>query len=301
MKNKIVIGHLMALFVAIVWGTTFVSTKLLLQSFHPIEIMLFRFCIAWVVLFCCSPKPLRPKSIKAELPFMGAGLTGLVLYFIFENFALSYTFVANVGIIISAAPMFTALLLWLFRRASRPRWTFFLGFALAMTGITIISISGGDQVGISPIGDFLTLGAAFAWGCYGICIELTQPQGYSDLQVTRKVFFYGIIFTSPFIYFCNLDLSLARFADPTMLFNILYLGLGASALCFVLWNTAVLYIGSLATSVYIYLMPVIALIASVLILPEPVNIPASVVAIVLILLGLQLSQRKRPEKILSSQ
>ena len=291
MNNRRVTGHMLALFVAVVWGTTFISTKVLLRAFHPIEIMIFRFAIAWVVLFLCSPKPLLPKSLKSELPFLGAGATGLTFYFILENFALTYTYASNVGIIISAAPMFTALLLWLFRRTSRPRWTFFAGFVIAMAGITLISVASGEVVGINPVGDLLTLGAAFCWGAYGVCIELTQPQGYTNLQVTRKVFFWGLIFTLPFIFTHRLDLSLARFAAPEMLFNILYLGLGASALCFVSWNKAVVYIGSLATNVYIYLMPVITLVASALILREPVN-PANLGAIALILAGLWLSQKK---------
>lgn len=291
MKNKVATGHLLALFVTTVWGSAFVSTKVLLRAFHPIEIIIFRFLIAWFVLFLCSPKPLWPKSWKSELPFIGAGLTGLTLYFILENFALSYTYASNVGIIIAAAPMFTALLLWLCRRASRPRWTFFAGFVIAMTGIVLISLAGGEAVGISPLGDLLTLGAAFAWGAYGVLVELTQTQGCTELQATRKIFFWGLVFTLPLVPVLHLDLSPGRFAAPEMLFNILYLGLGSSALCFVFWNKATACIGSVATSVYIYLTPGVTVIASALILGEPIR-PSGLGAIALILLGLWLSQRK---------
>lgn len=291
MRSKGVLGHLLALFVTIVWGTTFVSTKVLLRALRPVEIMVFRFVIAWIVLFLCSPRPLLPKGWKSELPFAGAGLTGLTLYFVLENYALTYTFAGNVGIIISAAPMFTALLLWITRRTPRPRWTFFAGFAVAMTGITLISVTGGEELGLNPLGDLLTLGAAFCWGAYGVFIELVQPQGYTELQVTRKVFLWGLVFLIPCVLTQRLDFSLGRFAAPEMLFNILYLGLGASALCFVFWNKATACIGSIATNVYIYLTPVITLVASALILGEPIR-PASVGAIALILAGLWLSQRQ---------
>ena len=60
-----------------------------------------------------------------------------------------------------------------------------------------------------------------------------------------------------------------RFADRTNLLNLLFLGLGASALCFVTWNSAVRLLGAVRTSVYIYLTPVITIVASVLILHEP--------------------------------
>lgn len=292
MKNRTAAGHLLALFVTVVWGSAFVSTKVLLRAFHPIEIIIFRFLIAWFVLFLCSPRPLPPKSWKSELPFIGAGLTGLTLYFLLENFALAYTFASNVGIIIAAAPMFTALLLWLCRRAPRPRGTFFAGFVIAMMGITLISLAGGEDFGLSPLGDLLTLGAAFSWGAYGVLVEMIQPQGYTDLQATRKIFFWGLVFTVPLVFIQHLDLSPGRLAAPEMLFNILYLGLGSSALCFVFWNKATACIGCVATNVYIYLTPVITVIASALILGEPIR-PSSLGAIALILLGLWLSQKKK--------
>ena len=295
LKQRRLLGHLLALFVAVVWGTTFISTKLLLRDFHPVEIMIFRFVIAWVVLFLCGPKPLKPTGFKDELPFLGAGLTGLTLYFVFENVALTTTMASTVGIIISTTPMFTALMLWLCRRSKRPHGMFFVGFLIAMAGISLISLSGGDRIDLNPMGILLTLGAAVAWGAYGVCVELSQASGLTDLQITRKFFFWGILTTLPTVPIYGLDLSLGRFAAPDMLFNILYLGLLASALCFVAWNKAVVILGSVATNVYLYLMPVITLIASAIILGEPVTVFA-VGAIVLIMLGLWLSQRGSVER-----
>ena len=293
MKKHLLTGHLLALFVSIVWGTAFIAVKVLLEDFHPIEVMLFRFALAWAALFLFSPKPLPPKSLRAELPFLGAGATGLTLYFILQNYALKFSFASTVGIIISAAPMFTALLLWLSHRAPRPGKAFFTGFVLAMAGITLISVAQGDHLDLNLIGCLLTLGAAFCWGAYGVCIELTEQSGYTSLQVTRKVFFWGLVFSLPFIWINRLDLSLDRFAKPELLFCILYLGLGASALCFAAWNRAVVLIGSVATNIYIYLMPVITLVASAFSLKEPVTV-FSVGAIALIVLGLWLSQRGTP-------
>ena len=169
--NRKLSGHLMALFVSVVWGTTFISSKLLLAQFHPVEIVIFRCLAAWIILFLLSPKPLLPKSLTLELPFVLAGLTGLTIYYLFENTALTYTLASNCGIVLSTAPMFTALALWISRRASRPRWTFFLGFLLAMSGITIISLAG-SRLDLDPIGNLFLLGSALAWGCYGIFLEI---------------------------------------------------------------------------------------------------------------------------------
>ena len=294
MKQQLT-GHLMALFVSVIWGTTFISSKLLLEQFNPVEIIIFRFLLAWLILFLVSPKPLIPKSFKSELPFLAAGLSGLTVYYLFENTALTFTMASNCGIILSSAPMFTALMLWLSRRTPRPRWTFFLGFVIAMCGISVISLAG-SRLQLNPLGDLLVLGAALAWGTYGVFLEMASVQGYTNLQCTRKIFFWGLFFTALCIplYGTGLHFDLTRFGHPVMLFNILYLSVGASALCFILWNKAIGMIGSLSTNLYIYLTPVITLTASALILDEPVT-PSALGAIALIVLGLSLSQ-KNPTK-----
>jgi drug/metabolite transporter (DMT)-like permease len=74
-------------------------------------------------------------------------------------------------------------------------------------------------------------------------------------------------------------------------FNIIYLGLGASALCFVTWNFAVKVLGAVKTSIYIYIVPVITVITSTLILHEKITF-LSGMGTVLTLAGLFLSESK---------
>ena len=292
MKNRLALGHVLALAVSAVWGTTYISTKVLLTEFHPVEILIFRFLLAWAILFLCSPKPLFPKNLRSELSFLCCGLTGLTFYSILENYALQFSLASTVGLIIAAAPMFTALLLWLSRRSRRPGGAFFLGFALAMAGIALISLAEGESFDCDPIGVFLSLAAAVCWGGYGVCLEWAQAKSeYNDLQITRKIFFWGLLFTLPFLWINHLSLDLSRFSNLTLLGNTVYLGVGASALCFLAWNKATALIGSVATNVYLYLMPVITVAASALILGEPVT-ALTLAAIALILAGLALSQYK---------
>ena len=77
--------------------------------------------------------------------------------------------------------------------------------------------------------------------------------------------------------------------DTTCLVNLLYLGLGASALCFVTWNFAVKELGAVKTSVYIYLVPVVTVVTSALVLGERLT-PLSGVGTGLTLAGLLLSE-----------
>ena len=63
--------------------------------------------------------------------------------------------------------MFTALLLWLCHRTSRPGAAFFVGFVLAMAGIALISLAEGESFDFNPSGCLLALGSAVSWGVYG--------------------------------------------------------------------------------------------------------------------------------------
>ena len=80
-----------------------------------------------------------------------------------------------------------------------------------------------------------------------------------------------ILFMVPALFFFDFKIGAERFTDMTVLFNFLYLGLGASALCFVTWNVAVKVLGAVKTSVYIYMVSVITVVTSVIVLKEPVT------------------------------
>lgn len=295
MKHQPAAGHLAALLTIIIWGTTFISTKVLLTSFQPVEILFFRFVLGFFALLAACPRRLKSASLIQELTFAGAGLCGVCLYYLMENIALTYTMASNVGVIISVAPFFTALLShWFLHQEERLRPGFFLGFAVAMAGIALISFNGA-ALQLNPVGDLLALLAALLWACYSILTRKISAYNYPTILTTRRIFFYGILFMVPALFFFDFRLDLFRFADPVCLLNILFLGLGASALCFVTWNFAVRSLGAVRTSTYIYMVPVITLIASVLILHEPFTWMTGA-GMLLTLAGLVLSEQKPREK-----
>ena len=291
MESKKSIGHLAALLTIIIWGTTFISTKILLVDFKPVEILFFRFVMGYLVLLIICPR--RPKDVerKQELTFIAAGLCGICLYYLLENIALTYTMASNVGVIISVTPFFTAILAHLFMKSEEKlRANFFVGFVVAMIGIFLISFNG-SSLELNPMGDILALIAAFVWACYSILTKKISSYGYPVILTTRRTFFYGILFMIPTLLFFDFKMDLSRFENISYLFNILYLGLGASALCFVTWNFAVKVLGAVKTSVYIYMVPVITVVTSVLILHERVTL-LSGIGTILTLVGLFLSESK---------
>lgn len=292
MEKKHGAGHAAAIVTILIWGTTFIFTKLLLKEFEPVEILLFRFVIGFVLLIAVHPHRLKGTSKRQEAVFAGAGLCGICLYYLLENIALTYTLASNVGVIISAAPFFTAILSRIFEKKERLSLSFFAGFALAMAGIFLLSFEG-SKVQVSPVGDLLALAAAFVWACYSVLTRKISGFGYPTILTTRRVFAYGIAFMLPTLFFFDFRLGLERFADLENLCNILFLGAGASALCFVTWNYAVRVLGAVKTSVYIYMVPVITVVSSMLVLGEKLTL-AGGAGIVLTLAGLAVSEYRKP-------
>ena len=292
MRSRKSAGHLAALFTIIIWGTTFISTKVLLTDFKPVEILFFRFVMGFAALFLVCPHRMKGVGRRQELTFVLAGLCGICLYYLLENIALTYTMTSNVGVIISVAPFFTAILSRLFLRSEgKLRGNFFIGFVVAMAGIALLSFNG-SQMKLNPVGDVLAVLAAFVWACYSILTRKISSFGYPVILTTRRTFFYGILFMVPALFFFDFEMGLERFADLTHLLNILYLGLGASALCFVTWNLAVKALGAVKTSVYIYMVPVITVVTSVLVLKETVTL-VSVMGTFLAVAGLFFSEYNR--------
>ena len=282
-------GHLMAMLTVFLWGTTFISTKVLLTGFKPVEILFFRFVIAIVVLTLACPKRIRGFDLKREGLFALAGLTGICLYYLMENIALTYTMASNVGVIVSIAPFFTAILGHLvFKDGEKLYGSFFVGFIVAMAGISLISFNGAE-LHLSPKGDILSVIAAAIWAVYSVCVKKIESYGYNTIVSTRHIFMYGIVFMIPALLIFGFSPDLTLLKQPKYIGNLLFLGLGASAVCFVTWNHALKLIGVIRSSVYIYLAPVVTVIASFIILHENITV-MSAAGTLLTLAGLVISE-----------
>lgn len=293
--NKTIHGHIAAFLTILIWGTTFISTKVLLISFEPVEILFIRFMIGYFALWCVCPRRLKVRRRKQEWYFAAAGLCGVTLYYLFENIALTYTLASNVGVIISIAPFFTVIFSCLFLHDRKPNIRFFAGFLIALAGIFLISFGWEKNLQLNPVGDLLAVIAAMIWAAFSTITKKISGFGYNTIQTTRRTFFYGLIFMVPALLLMDFHMELQQFASLKNVLNLLFLGFGASALCFVTWNLAVKILGSVKTSVYIYMVPVITAVTSALILHEKLTLTI-VSGIVLTLIGLFLSEDRKTEK-----
>lgn len=290
MKDNSIYGHYAAIITIVIWRTTFISTKVLLSAFLPIEILILRFAVGYVALLLISPHMIKFRGIKEEFIFALAGLTGICLYYMLENIALTYTLASNVGVIISLSPFFTAIIGSIINK-EKVKPNFYIGFLFAIMGIILISLNG-SSLSLNPKGDILALMAAFIWAIYSHLTKKISTFNYNVIQSTRRIFFWGIVFMLPIILISDASFPPYAFKSLKNVLNLLYLGLGASALCFATWNYAVSSLGAVKTSIYIYLVPVITIIFSSIFLSEKITV-MMILGTVLTLTGLFISGKTK--------
>ena len=289
--SKNFIWHSFAIFSVIVWGTTFVSTKVLLgYGLTPTGIFLLRFIVAYIIICFFSPRKLFADSIKDELILVIAGLGGGSVYFVAENTALGITLASNVSLIVCITPILTIFLSYFFHKKEELKKTLFYGSLIALAGVSLVIFNGSFILQINPLGDFLTIVAALAWATYGVALKWVDSK-YPILFITRKVFFYGIITLIPFFTFSPAKIVLTSLLQPVVLFNLLFLGLIASLLCYFLWNTAIKKIGVIHVTNYIYAIPLVTLITSYIVINEEITYLA-IFGSILILSGVYLAQKQ---------
>jgi drug/metabolite transporter (DMT)-like permease len=282
--------HFIVLFIVVVWGTTFVSTKILLSyELSPSSIFFYRFTLAYIGIWFFGRERLVSASVKDEFLFMLAGATGGSIYFMAENTALNITLASNVALLVSTAPIITAILTHLLGRKEKIKYYVWLGSLLALVGVALVAFNGKFILKINPLGDMLSLIAALSWAFYTILLKRFENK-YTTLFITRKVFFYGLVTLLPLLFSGSLFSNITVFTQPAVIFNLLYLGAVASLLCYFLFNLAVKKLGAVRTSNYIYLIPLVTMLTSVTVIDEKITIIALAGAI-LILAGVVLAER----------
>ncbi len=293
--NKQIVYNLGAIFVVSIWGITFISTKVLLQHMNPAGIMLCRFVIAYICLLLMHPKFYPIKSLKEELTFALGGVCGGSLYFLAENTAVKLTLTSNVSLILATVPILTALVLRLADKGHRLSRNTFYGFAFAISGVALVIFNGKFVLKISPAGDLLALAAAASWAVYTLVLGKLRGR-YHRVYTTRKIFLYALITMLPVVWSEGTGFVPQTLLRGEIILHLLFLGVVASSVCYALWNAVVEKLGAVRANNYIYLVPLVTMVASALVLKEPVTV-FSLLGAALIILGVYLAENG-PQKLL---
>lgn len=292
MDKQKMTGHLLALFAMVVWGTTYIASKLLLEFLQPTQLLALRFFVAYVVSWCCAPRWYSFTSWKEELGFISLAFFGIVGYYYLENVGLLYTSASNVSIIISAAPMFTALAAHVFLPDEKMTRSTIMGFVVAMAGVVLVVGNGALVLKISPKGDLLALGAAMIWAVYSVLLK-EYADRMDQFILTRRMLFYALCMVLPILAGSGqLQLPWEQLLHPMPLLCLAELAVLGSCICYVAWNHAIKRIGVVKTNNYIYIGPFITMITAALTIREPISL-AGITGTVCIIVGVLLAGRQK--------
>ncbi|MDR1407166.1 MAG: DMT family transporter [Tannerella sp.] len=290
MANKGYAYHVMAGITTVIWGTTMVSSKVLLnEGLSPAEIMFYRFLLGYVFLWILYPRTHRIRSLHDEALFAGMGIFGGSLYFLTENSALIYAQATDVSLICASVPLISAVLshLALGERLSRG---FRMGSAVAMAGVLLVILNGNFVLKMSPLGDILAFSAICCWAVYCLLVKKLRCS-YNALFITRRLFLYGLLTLSPCFFFEPFHFEVEILQRTVVWSNLLFLGLIASSLCYVMWNSAIRELGIVKTNSYLYFSPVVTIVTAAIVLSEHLTV-FILLGTALILSGLWLAGKK---------
>ncbi len=292
--SKKIMGHVYALFTILVWGSCFVLTKELLASYTAVQIIPLRMGLAYLTLWVLRPKTMK-LPVKDELMFILIGITGGSFYFFLQNTALTYTYAANVSIIVALSPILTVILAGLFSRSGERLGKFvYIGAVIAIAGVVLVVLNGQLTFHLSPMGDLLALVAALMWAVYSILIK-TYTERYDNFLVTRRVMLWAFLTSIPLVLLTDGVPSLMPlFTTPRILLSWLFLGVFGNAVCFAIWNIAFQRLGVVITNNYLYASPFVTLVVGYLLLDEQIAV-MSVIGAVLITAGVVVALKKPKE------
>lgn len=260
--------HIIALIIVTIWGSTLVSTKvLLLNGMRPDEIFFARCVIAYVAMLAIFHKKLWADNWRDELLMVVLGVTGGSLYFIAENVALIYTYANNVSFIVSVSPLVTVFLAYFFVKGMKLNKLLVVGSLIAVVGVGIVIFNGQMVLKLNPLGDILAMLSTFCFGLYSLLLKILGKR-YDSSFLTRKMFFYGLVTTLPLFVFKPWEFPLEGFLKLPVLGNTLFLGLIASFFCFAMWSVTIKRLGAVTASNYNYLSPIATIFISAMFLNE---------------------------------
>ncbi len=294
MKDK---KALIALIITVlIWGSSFVAIKIVLDQITPLALSFLRSGVATFALilllgfnegFVKIGEVLREKFLY----FVLLGATGVTLFNIFQNVGIQYTSSGIASVLLATNPLFVLVLSIIFLREEINR-NRLIGMMLGFFGIVIVIFGGKNIMGFllssSFAGNILVLFSALCWGLYVIMNKRVLRQ-YSPLLLTTSAFIFGSLLLFILCVFSR-NFSVITGLSATSWLFVIYLGLISSGLTYLLWNYVLKRMEASKASVFLFLIPIVAILLGKIILAEKIT-PSLVVGTGLVLSGIYLVER----------
>ena len=265
-RNMGIIGQIILFIVALIWGTSFVVLKNMLDSISALWVLSFRFLFSSLILGLFAGKKLftlRRESYRAGA-LLGLSVVGAYL---FQTYGLVYTTPGKNAFLSAAYCVLTPFIAWLCYRKKPGRGSV-LAALLCFCGIGFVSLSGGEGEAAFNIGDVLTVGcgAFYAWQ---IVLLEKHREGCDAFSLTSMQFGWAGLAC----------LVLALIFEPFPVnaplgawLGLVYLTLACTALCFFLQAWALKYVDSGVGSIIMCLESVFGVLISVIFYNEKLTL-----------------------------
>jgi drug/metabolite transporter (DMT)-like permease len=281
----------MLLITMIIWGSTFVVTKGVIEQLPPFTLAFVRVAIGTLVLLPFAMTRKRGAG-RSRLPWgsiVAMGLLGVALYYALFNFSLRYTSASQGALVQSCIPAMTALVavLWLRERASALRW---FGIVLSIAGVLLVFSDVRDSgARAALLGNVLMFLTVVCWGVY-TSIAKRSAEGSDPMIVTTGIAAVGAIALLPMAITEVVSQGMPNVSSAGWL-AVIYLGAGASGIAYLLYNSALQHMDASEVGAYTNLIPIVGVILGIAVLDEPLSARAIAGGLV-VLVGVWLTGRR---------
>jgi len=264
---------LLLLVAVVIWGWTFVATKICLEHMSPFQLVTSRFLIGAPALTVVAG--LRGASFSFRglaLPFtLGAAVFST--HFLIQTWALEFTTATNSGWIVAVTPLTIALMAAVVLKEPVPPQMRF-GLFLASAGLVLL-VSRGELSNLewlSSLGDVLVLASTFTWALFTIMTR--------DLSRDRDPAVVALAMTLPlaaaglWLPFTLESWTPARAFPLDVVVALLFLGVGGGAIAQWFWQVGVAKLGAAKAGLFLYLEPLATTALAVPYLREPFGVAA---------------------------
>ena len=271
-QRQVFIGIGFAVLATLIWSGNFIIARGVIKTIQPFTLSFYRWLTATVII-----APFAWKYFFAELKilkqrflfFLLAAVTGVSMFNTFVYIAGHYSSAINLAILgTCSSPIMSVILARIFLKEKIPTLRI-IGMIVCVAGILLL-LSKGSLENLLAFkftkGDWWILAAALSFAIYNTTVR-KKPQGIHPVNFLFIIFLLGTIILLPF-YLVELDRFGGIDINVANISTILYLGLGASVICFLIWNKAIHALGSGRTALFGNLIPIFSSIEAVIILHE---------------------------------
>jgi len=294
MKRRTFIPYLKVIFSVVVWGASFIATKIALQDVSPATVVWLRFGIGVLVLGLAALWQGQLTLIKRkDIPyFILLGFIGIAFHQWLQSTGLVTAQASTTAWIVATTPIFMALLGWLILREKLTKLQVF-GIALATVGVMLV-VSEGDLPSLTKgdfgaVGNILILISAPNWAVFSTLSRRGLQEHPASLMLLY-VMGFGWLFTSV-TFFIGPGLSEIGELTINGWLGIVFLGVACSGLAYIFWYDGLQAIPASQVGAFLYLEPLVAVFVAAIVLNEPILL-VSLVGGGTILLGVWLVNRK---------